>query len=193
MKPKFFRNAKQFRSWLDKNHDKANELWLGYYKKDSGKANYTWSETVDEALCFGWIDGIRKSIDDVSYMIRFTPRNLGSNWSAVNISKVNELTRRGLMKKAGIEAFKKRRPENSGVYSFEQDKIKLDKSYESKIKKNKKAWSFFQSLPPSAKKPSIWWIMSAKKEETRIRRLDILIQSSEKGEKIPQLDISRKK
>jgi len=192
MKPTFFKNQKELRKWFENNHDKGKEIWIGFYKKDSGKANFTWSQSVDQALCFGWIDGIRKSIDEVSYMIQFTPRNPKSNWSAVNIKKINELTKLGLINPAGIEVFKKREEKRSEIYSFEQNKVKLSKTYEFKFKSNKKAWKFFQSLPPSTKKPSIWWVMSAKKEETQIKRLDTLIKSSEEKTVIPQLRWSKK-
>jgi uncharacterized protein YdeI (YjbR/CyaY-like superfamily) len=193
MKPTFFKGQNELRKWFEKNHHKEKEIWVGFYKKDSGKANYSWSQSVDQALCFGWIDGIRKSIDEYSYMIRFTPRNSKSNWSAINIKKIKELTKLGLMDPAGVEAYKKREDKRSEVYSFEQDKVKLSKKYELIFKSNKRAWKFFQSLPPSTKKPSIWWLMSAKKEETKLRRLDILIKSSEKEEKIPPLRLGKKK
>ena len=180
-------DKKDWRKWLELNHNKKDAVWLIFYKKKSPNHNLGWSESVDEALCFGWIDGIRKSIDGVSYIIRFTPRNPKSNWSAINIKKINDLTKLGLMHRAGIEAFKKREEKRSEIYSFEQNKVKLNKKYELKFKSNKNAWKFFQSLPPSTKKPSIWWVMSAKKEETRLKRLDILIKSSEEGEKVPPL------
>jgi len=192
MKPKFFKNQKELRKWFEKNHKNEKEIWVGFYKKNSGKANFTWSQSVDQALCFGWIDGIRKSIDEVSYMIRFTPRNPKSNWSAINIKKISELTKLGLMHPAGVEAFKKREDERSEVYSFEQNIIKLSREYELKFKSNKKAWKFFQSLPPSTKKPSIWWVMSAKKEETQLKRLDTLIKSSAESVIIPPLRWSKK-
>jgi len=192
MKPTFFKNQKELRQWFEKSYDKRHEIWIGFYKMDSGKANFTWSQSVDQALCFGWIDGIRKSIDEVSYMIRFTPRNSKSNWSAINIKKIKELTKLGLMHRAGIEVFKKREEKRCEIYSFEQNKVKLSKTYELKFKSNKKAWKFFQSLPPSTKKPSIWWVMSAKKEETQIKRLDTLIKSSEEKIVIPQLRWSKK-
>ena len=193
MKPTFFKNQKELRKWFEKNYDKRREIWVGFYKKDSGRANFTWSQSVDQALCFGWIDGIRKSIDNDSYMIRFTPRNPKSNWSAINIKKIKELTKLGLMHQAGIEVFKKREEKRSEIYSFEQNKVKLSKTYELKFKSKKNAWKFFQSLPPSTKKPSIWWVMSAKKEETQLRRLDILIKSSEEGEKVPPLRLGSAK
>ena len=193
MKPKFFANQSGFRKWFEKNHEKEKELWVGYYKKDSGKANYTWTQTVDEALCFGWIDGIRKSINDVSYMIRFTPRKPKSGWSKININKVKKLTSLGLMHPAGIKAYNKRDEKNSKIYSFEQKKVKLKKQYELKFKANKKAWEFFQSLTPSTKNLSIVWVMSAKKEDTSLNRLDTLIESSEEGKLIPPLRWTKKK
>ena len=193
MEPTFFKNQTELRKWFEKNHNKKKEIWVGFYKKNSGRANFTWSQSVDQALCFGWIDGIRKSIDEDSYMIRFTPRNPKSNWSAVNIKKINELTKLSLMHPAGFEAFKKREEKRSEVYSFEQSKVKLSKEFELKFRSNKTAWKFFESLPPSTKKPSIWWVMSAKREETRSKRLATLIQSSESGEKIPQLAWDKKR
>ena len=186
MNPEFFKTKKNLRKWFEKNHHKLSEQWIGFYKTSSGKESITWSESVDEALCFGWIDGIRKSIDEDSYMIRFTPRKSGSNWSAVNIKKIEELTKLGLMKPEGIEAYKKKKDSNSKIYTYEQNEIILDKKYEALIKANKKAWKYFdEQLAPSYKKVSIKWVMSAKQETTRLSRLKILIESSAKGEKIP--------
>ncbi len=193
MKPKFFVNQSGFRKWLEIYNKKEKELWVGYYKKDSGKANYSWSQTVDEALCFGWIDGIRKSINDVSYMIRFTPRKPKSSWSKININKVKKLTSLGLMHPAGIKAYNNRDEMNSKIISIEQKKVKLKKQYGLKFQTNKKAWIFFQSLTPSTKNLSIGWVMSAKKEETSLKRLDTLIKSSEEGKVIPPLRWTKKK
>jgi uncharacterized protein YdeI (YjbR/CyaY-like superfamily) len=188
MNPTFFQNAVEWRQWLKKNHTKAEELWLGYYKKKSGKANYTWSESVDEAICYGWIDGIRKSIDEDSYMIRFTPRRPTSFWSDVNIEKVKVLIDKNLMRPAGVKAWEKRKESKSRVYAFEQNKFELDEAYLEQIKANPKAWEYFHTkLAPSYKKNSIHWVMSAKREETRLKRLNILIESSEQGLKVPQL------
>ncbi len=187
MRAKFFADTSELRQWLSQNHRKARELWVGYYKLGSGKANFNWSESVDEALCYGWIDGIRRSVDEDSYRIRFTPRKPNSNWSAINIKKVEELSRRRLMRAAGIKAFAKRREQGSNRYSFEQESLELDKKCERRFKSHGRAWKFFQSLTPSTKKLSIGWIMSAKKEETRQRRLDTLIQSSAERKKIPPL------
>jgi uncharacterized protein YdeI (YjbR/CyaY-like superfamily) len=187
MKPTFFANQSELRKWFEKNHDKEQELWVGYYKTVSGKPGITWPQSVDEALCFGWIDGVRKSIDENSYVIRFTHRKPKSIWSAINIKKVEELTKRGLMHPAGIEAFNKRNEEKSRIYSFEQKNIQLDKKYEKQFKQNKKAWQFFQSQPPSYQRPAMWWVMSAKQETTRQKRLDELIKDSEAGQRISRL------
>jgi uncharacterized protein YdeI (YjbR/CyaY-like superfamily) len=186
-KIKFFKTQNDFRKWLEKNHNKSDELWVGYYKKSSGKASIDWPQSVDEALCFGWIDGLRKSIDEVSYKIRFTPRKPGSIWSAVNLKRANELIELDLMQPAGIKAFNKKDEKKINRYSFERENVKLDKEYEKKFISNKKAWDFFQSMVPSYIKPATWWVMSAKQEETRIKRLNILIECSEAGEKIPQM------
>lgn len=186
MTPKFFKTKNDLRKWFEKNHNKLNEQWIGFYKTTSGKQSITWSESVDEALCFGWIDGIRKSINNESYMIRFTPRKPNSTWSAVNIKKIEELTKLGLMKPEGIAAYNKKKDSNSKIYTYEQNEISLDKKYESIIKANKKAWEYFdEQLAPSYKKISIKWVMSAKQETTRLSRLKVLIDSSAKGEKIP--------
>ena len=147
----------------------------------------SWSESVDQALCFGWIDGIRKSIDDKSYTIRFTPRRPNSIWSAVNLKKMKELLEYDLVHPAGIAAFDKRTVEKSIVYAYERENVSLDEAYLEQIKANQQAWTYFEKLPPYAKKTSIWWVMQAKKEETRLRRLGILIQSCEEGKKIPNL------
>jgi uncharacterized protein YdeI (YjbR/CyaY-like superfamily) len=192
MEVKFFATPDDFRQWLEKNHNKITEQWVGFYKVKSGIPSMTWSQSVDEALCFGWIDGIRKSIDEKSYKIRFTPRRPKSIWSAVNVRKIAELTKLGKMRPAGIEAFKKLNEKKAKVYSFEQKHITLDKTFEQKIKANKKAWDFFISLPPSARKPSIHWVMSAKRKDTRLRRLDTLIQSSEEGLRVPPLRRNKK-
>ena len=176
----FFANQLEFREWLKENHDTTDELWVGYYKKSSGRESMTWPESVDQAICYGWIDGIRKSINDISYKIRFTPRRPGSIWSAVNIKKVEELKKQGLITASGLAAYDKKTVKKSITYAYEQKNVQLSKKFEQKIKENKKAWLFFQALAPSYKKASIWWVMSAKKEETRLRRLAVLIDCSEK-------------
>ncbi len=187
MKPKFFSDPLKFRKWLEENHSKKKELLVGFYKKSSGKPSITWPESVDQALCFGWIDGIRKSIDEESYSIRFTPRNPKSTWSAVNIKKVEELKKLGLMKPAGLAAYKKREDRNSKIYSFEQKIIQFDSQYEKTFKKNKRAWNNFQLQPPYYRKTVTYWVMSAKQDETRLKRLDRLIKDSEAGLKIKEM------
>lgn len=178
MSPTFFSDQLEFRKWLKKNHKKGTELLVGYYKVDSGKPSMTWPESVDQALCFGWIDGIRRSIDAESYCIRFTPRKPTSIWSTVNIKKVEVLTQKGLMQPAGIEAFSKRKQEKSEIYSFENAGKKLPDDIEKKFKSNKKAWEFFNRQPASYKKTVIHWITSAKREETQLARLDKVIYES---------------
>ncbi|HKB66574.1 MAG TPA: YdeI/OmpD-associated family protein [Pyrinomonadaceae bacterium] len=192
MKPKFFKTPSDFRKWLVAHHDSETELWVGFYKKDSGKASITWPQSVDEALCFGWIDGIRKNIDEVSYKIRFTPRKQRSTWSAVNIKRVAELTEQGLMQKPGLEAFAARQENRSGIYSYEQRSPELPAQYAKKLKKNATAWKFFQAQPPSYRKAVNWWVLSAKQEETRLKRLDKLIEDSAAGRRVPQFTPTRK-
>ncbi|MGE5860899.1 MAG: YdeI/OmpD-associated family protein [Ignavibacteria bacterium] len=187
MEIKFFNSSRELRSWFEKNHDKKQEQLIAFYKKDSGKPSITYQEALDQALAFGWIDGVRKSIDEKSYMIRFTPRKPKSYWSAVNIKHVKRLMKLGSMHQSGIKVFESRDKEKSEKYSFERENVKLNSNYEKLFKANKKAWDFFQSKPPSYRKPALWWIMSAKQEETRLRRLDQLIKYSESGEKIPPL------
>lgn len=187
MKPTFFATPALFRKWFEKNHKKASELLVGFYKTGSGKPSITWPQSVDEALCFGWIDGVRRSIDGDSYSIRFTPRKPGSIWSAINIKKVAELTAKGLMKPEGLAAFEKRRDSHSKVYSFEQEKIDFDPNYEKLLKANKKAWTFFDKQVASYKKPAMHWVMSAKQEATRLKRLDTLIECSAAHKPIPPM------
>ena len=186
MSATFFATPPDFRRWLEKNHDKATELLVGFHKKGSGKASITWPESVDEALCFGWIDGVRRSIDEESYSIRFTPRRARSIWSNVNTKRFAELTQQGRIHPSGLEAFKRRDPKRSGIYSFEQrEKSKtLGAAYETKLKANAKAWAFFQAQPPGYRRLASLWVMSAKKEETRLRRLATLIADSAAGRRI---------
>jgi len=188
MKPVFFARQSKFRAWLKKHHDKSRELLVGFYKKDSGKPSITWPESVDEALCFGWIDGIRKSIDDLSYTIRFTPRKPRSNWSAVNINRAKELGVFGRMHPAGLKAFEALADEKSANYSYEQrHAARLGSEFEKKFRADKKAWGFFQAQPPSYRKAAIWWVVSAKQDETKQKRLAQLIKDSKNGRTIPPL------
>lgn len=189
MKPTFFATPAALRAWLRKYHREARELWVGFYKKGSGKPSITWPESVDQALCFGWIDGIRKSIDDVSYMIRFTPRKPRSIWSAVNTKRVADLTKLGLMQPSGVKAFPERRPARSGIYSYEQRKdARLDQAQKRRFRADKTAWEYFQAQPPWYRTTATYWVMSAKQEDTRARRLATLIEHSRKGRPIPLLD-----
>jgi uncharacterized protein YdeI (YjbR/CyaY-like superfamily) len=181
IQPKFFAKPSEFRKWLEKNHANKNELFVGFYKTSSGKKSITWPQSVDEALCFGWIDGIRKSIDEESYFIRFTPRKTNSIWSAVNIKKIEELTKKQLMHTAGLEAFKHRKESNSKIYSYEKEPVILAPYFEKIFKANKKAWTFFQSQGSYYRKRATNWIMSAKQEATKISRLQKLIAVSEAG------------
>ena len=184
MNIKFFSSQLEFRKWLKTNHKKESELIVGFYKKDSGKFNMSWSDAVDEALCFGWIDSTRRSVDEISYCNRFTPRKKTSNWSAINIAKVETLTKAGKMMPAGVEAFKHRRDEKSKVYSFESDTKVLSPVLEKEFKKHKSARDFFLKQAPSYSKMVVHWIMSAKKEETRFGRLEKLIKHCEEGKRV---------
>jgi uncharacterized protein YdeI (YjbR/CyaY-like superfamily) len=186
LKPQFFQTPADFRTWLEKNHATATELCVGFYKKDSGKPSITWPESVDQALCFGWIDGIRKRVDKSSYQIRFTPRRRGSIWSAINIKRATELVRQKQMRPAGIKAFAARIENKSGIYSYEQRSIELNEPYSKQLKKNKPAWNFFRTQPPSYRKMIGWWIISAKREETRMARLAKLVSESAKGKRLLQ-------
>jgi uncharacterized protein YdeI (YjbR/CyaY-like superfamily) len=187
VKPRFFKTAADLRSWFERHHDTAPELWVGYYKTRAGKRGITWPESVDEALCFGWIDGIRKGLDEDRYTNRFTPRKPASNWSARNVERVQELTRLGRMRPAGLAAFEARKRERTGIYSYEQRPQDLPPEYERKVKANQRAWRFWRSVAPSYRKAATWWVISAKREDTRARRLATLIETSAKGERIPPL------
>lgn len=178
MAPTFFAKQADFRKWLEKNHKKETELLVGFYKVNSGKPCMTWSQSVDEALCFGWIDGIRRSIDKDSYSIRFTPRKPTSIWSAINIKKVEGLTKQGLMKPAGLASFKLRKEHRSKIYSHEREAQKLPTNFEGKFKANKKAWEFFITQAPSYQKVIIHWIVAAKQETTQLARLNKVIAES---------------
>lgn len=181
----FFRDQDEFSQWLEKHYAKMDEIWVGYFKKGTGRESLTWSESVDVALCFGWIDGIRKTVDEESYKIRFTPRKMNSVWSAVNVKKVEQLIAAKKMRPEGLRLFENRSDEEG--YSSDKRNTQLAKEYEMQVKANKPAWEYFNNLAPSYKRDSIWWVMSAKKEETRLRRLDVLIESCEEGLKIPML------
>lgn len=188
MKPTFFATPADFRAWFEQNHQSAKELLVGFYKRGSGKPSITWPESVDEALCFGWIDGVRKSIDEDAYTIRFTPRKSTSIWSAINVAKVAALELLGRMTPAGRRAFEARTPERTGVYSFERDSAAvLSAEDEQRLRANAKAAAFFDAQPPWYRRTSIHWVISAKRDETRRRRLDQLIADSAQGRTIGPL------
>ena len=185
--PIFFPDPAAFRTWLEHNHASAEELWAGFWKKGSGRPSITWPESVDQALCFGWIDGVRRSLDDDSYVIRFTPCRRGSIWSAVNTRKAEDLIAGGLMRPAGLEVYAARDPARTNLYSFEREQASLDAEEERELRANGRAWAWFQAQPPSYRKPVLHWIVSAKQAATRRRRLETLIRCSEAGEVVPPM------
>jgi uncharacterized protein YdeI (YjbR/CyaY-like superfamily) len=186
--PRFFATPEAFRKWLHANHAKKSEQWVGFWKRDSGKRSITWPESVDEALCVGWIDGLRKSIDEVSYMIRFTPRKATSNWSAVNVKRMAELIPAGRVLPAGLAAWERRSEVRNSAYSYENRHVaKFDEEMEARFRANRKAWAYFSTQPPSFIKLVTWWIISAKQAATRERRLALVIECSAAGEWPPQM------
>jgi uncharacterized protein YdeI (YjbR/CyaY-like superfamily) len=181
-KPTFFATAAAFRQWLEKHHETESELLVGFYKRGSARPSMTWPESVDEALCFGWIDGVRRSLGEDAYTIRFTPRRPASIWSAVNVAKVAELVRAGKMRPSGERAFAARKAEKTGVYSFERNaEAVLPAAQAEQLRKNRKAAAFFDAQPPWYRRSAIHWVISAKREETRQRRLAQLIADSAAG------------
>ncbi len=190
---KFFKTTEALRKWLEKNHNKKDELWMGYYKKSSGKQGVTYKQALDVMLCFGWIDGIAKGIDEEKYCQRYTPRRTRSIWSAVNIKKIAELTKAGLMHEAGLAAFNNRDGSRAGLYSHEQAEIKFTPALLKLLKANKKAWENFSKMPPGYRRTSTWWVISAKQEETKLRRMKTLIADSEAGRRIALLTPLKKK
>lgn len=193
MKPKFFSTPAEFRKWLEQNHDKASELMIGFHRKASGKKSITYPEALDEALCFGWIDGVRRKLDETSYVQRFTPRKPKSIWSLVNVRHVERLKKEGRMQPPGLEAYERRTPERTGIYSFENRPKELSPAYKKRFRQNKQAWKFFEEQPTYYKNLVIFRTMSAKKEETRIRRLEQLIECSAKGRRLGMLEPKAKK
>lgn len=187
MKPTFFSSPAIFRKWLNANYAKSTELWVGFYKKGSGKPSIIWPESVDEALCFGWIDGIRKSIDAESYMIRFTPRKPSSTWSAVNIRNVEKLIKEKRMRPPGLKAYAARKENRSGIYSYEQRSVDLVEPYAAQFQQHKSAWEFYQAQPPGYRKLMNWRILSGKREETRQKRLKELIEYSARKQRMPTM------
>jgi uncharacterized protein YdeI (YjbR/CyaY-like superfamily) len=186
-KPIFFESPQAFYDWLEEHHARESEVYVGFYKTHTGKRAMTWSESVDQALCFGWIDTRTNSIDEDRYMQRFTPRRPGSNWSKINVEKVAKLKEAGLMRPAGLAAFEQRRPERTGVYSYEDAGNGLPPGYEERLRANQAAAEYFYSRPPSYRRTAIYLVMSAKREETRVRRLEQLIEDSANRLDIKQL------
>jgi len=185
--PTFFGTPTAFRRWLARHHETTAELWVGFYKKATGKPSITWPEAVDQLLCYGWIDGVRRSVDSESYIIRTTPRRPGSSWSIVNTRRAEELLRRGLMDAAGVIAFRGRDKAKSELYSFESRRVRLDPAHQKQFRANGAAWEYFQSQPPGYRKAATWWVVSAKQETTQQKRLSTLIADSEAGRRIAQL------
>jgi uncharacterized protein YdeI (YjbR/CyaY-like superfamily) len=191
MKPRFFKSAADFRAWLSENHATTSELLIGLYKKEL-RRGITYPEALDEALSFGWIDGVRKRIDANAYTIRFTPRKRGSIWSQVNIKRVQELIASGQMGEVGLRVFQERDKAKARLYSYEREQAKLDRVLEATLRANRKASLFFDAQPPGYRRTIIFWVMSAKKEETRIRRMKRLIEISAKNTRIDLLSPNRK-
>ena len=186
-KPTFFRTSSAFRKWLEKNHNRAPELSIGFHRVDSGKGGLTYREALDEALCFGWIDGLRKRYDADSYTIRFTPRKPDSIWSVVNTTRINELIKLGRVHPAGLKVFQRRDEKKSLLYSYEVRERHLDAAYEKQFRASPTAWEFYQAQAPWYRRVSCYWVMSARREETRLRRLATLIEDSAHGRRIKQL------
>lgn len=188
MKPRFFATPAQFAAWLEVHHDSHSELLVGFHKTKTGKPSLTWPQSVDEALCYGWIDGVRKSLGEESYTIRFTPRKPGSHWSAVNVKRVTELIAEGRMQPSGLRAYERRSEGQPGPYSYEQrHAIELSAAGLKALRANEAAWKYFQAQVPSYRAAARQWVMSAKKEETREKRLAILIESCAAGRPIPPM------
>jgi uncharacterized protein YdeI (YjbR/CyaY-like superfamily) len=184
----FFSTPSELRAWLEEHHETASELWVGYHKKGSGRRSLTWSEVVDEALCFGWIDGKVQRIDEHRYRQRLTPRRRNSNWSAVNIAKVGELRAQGRMTPAGEAAFAARRPDRSATYSYERrHEAAFDAEQEATFRANGPAWEWFSAQSPSYRSMATFWVVSAKRPETQARRLATLIESSAEQRRVPPL------
>jgi uncharacterized protein YdeI (YjbR/CyaY-like superfamily) len=188
MEPIYFESPAAFRAWLEAHHETETEVLAGFHRKATGRPTLTWSESVDQALCFGWIDGVRRTVDKEGYTIRFTPRKAKSTWSNVNIAKVAELTAQGLMVSAGLRAFELRDEARSGIYSFEQERPQeFPPEYEAQFQANPAAWERFQAMPPGYRRTATHWVLRAKREETRLKRLATLIADSERGRRIALL------
>jgi uncharacterized protein YdeI (YjbR/CyaY-like superfamily) len=190
---RYFRSAAEFRTWLGRNHDKVSELWIGFYKKGAPKSGITYAEALDEALCFGWIDGVRKTVDDISYTNRFSPRKAKSIWSRVNLNHVARLLSENRMAPPGLAAYEARHEARMDRYSYEQSGSDWDPALLKQLRANRKAWSFFQAQPPYYQRTVKWWVMSAKREETRQSRMDRLIRDSAAGNRVGALAVPAKR
>jgi len=188
-----FAHADEFRAWLERHHDSASELWVGYYKKGVPKTSITYKEAVDEALCFGWIDGIGRRIDDEVHANRFTPRTKRSTWSAVNVARMQELIASGRAHPAGIRAFEARTPERTGIYSYENRPADLPEAYRARLEANERAQAWWEAQTPGYRRAATWWVISAKQEATRQRRLEALIADSEAGRPIKPMTYGNSK
>jgi uncharacterized protein YdeI (YjbR/CyaY-like superfamily) len=188
--PVYFATAADWRAWLAVNSADARELWVGYHKAKSGKAGMTWAESVDAALCYGWIDGVRKRVDEHRYKIRFSPRKPTSIWSAVNIERVEQLRAQGLMQPAGLAAFERRRENRSGIYSYEQRPTELPPPFAVMLRGERGASEYFSKQPASYRRAAIWWVVSARQEATRLRRATQLIRDSASGKRIKQFAVT---
>jgi uncharacterized protein YdeI (YjbR/CyaY-like superfamily) len=193
MKPTYFQSPAGFRSWLTENHALFTELFVGFHKKDSGLPSITYTEALDHALCFGWIDGVRKSVNATSYTVRFTPRKPKSYWSKVNTNRANELIKLGLMQPPGLKVFQARNQATTKRYSFERENAKLPPAFAKQFKSNSDAWAFFQSQPPYYQRVCTWWVISAKQDTTRLRRLQTLIAASTNHRRLDQFIPKSKK
>ncbi|HKQ96293.1 MAG TPA: YdeI/OmpD-associated family protein [Candidatus Polarisedimenticolia bacterium] len=182
--PTFFATPADLAAWFTAHHDRASTLLVGFHKRESGRPSVTWPESVDEALCVGWIDGVRRRLDDEAYTIRFTPRRPGSVWSAINIRKAKQLIAEGRMRPEGLAAFEARRENRSGIYAYEQRPREMPEPYAGRFRKNRAAWAFFQAQPPSYRRTLVWYVISAKQEATRASRLERLIAASARGTRL---------
>jgi uncharacterized protein YdeI (YjbR/CyaY-like superfamily) len=187
VKVHYFRSAAEFRRWLRAHHASASEIWVGFYKKGSGRRGITNAEALDEALCFGWIDGVRHGVDAERYMNRYSPRTPNSYWSEINTARALELIAAGRMEPAGRAAFERRDRARTKAYSFEQRTAALSPTQERTFRRNRAAWTFWSGQPPGYRRTASWWVISAKREETRARRLATLIEHSARGERMPQV------
>ncbi len=185
--PRFFATPDEWREWLKQHHQKETALWVGFHKKASGQPSIDWPQSVDEALCYGWIDGLRRGIDEHTYKIRFTPRRADSTWSAVNLKRFEELRRENRVQPAGLAIWESRQPEKAELYSYERQEAQLSDEHLAEFRKTPEAWRFFEQQPPGYRKTASWWVISAKKEETRQRRLQTLIEDSQAGRLLKQL------